>query len=47
MEAEAFDADLIVATTSRRSWLERLTGRGLGEKLLRAAPVPVVLVRAT
>jgi nucleotide-binding universal stress UspA family protein len=46
VEAEAFDADLIVVTTPRRNWLERLTGSGLGEKLLHASPVPVVLVRA-
>jgi len=46
VEAEAFDADLIVVTTPRRNWLERLTGSGLGEKLLHTAPVPVVLVRA-
>jgi nucleotide-binding universal stress UspA family protein len=46
-EAEAFDADLIVLTADQnRSWLSRLTGRGLGERLLHAAPVPVVLVRA-
>lgn len=46
VEAEAFDADLIVVSTPRRNWLERLTGSGLGEKLLHASPVPVVLVRA-
>ncbi|HXA95614.1 MAG TPA: universal stress protein [Candidatus Dormibacteraeota bacterium] len=47
VEAEAFDADLIVLTTDRRkSWLGRLTGGGLGERLLHASPVPVVLVRA-
>lgn len=45
-EAEAFDADLIVVTAPRRSWLERLVGSGLGEKLLHTSPVPVVLVRA-
>ncbi|MGH7384420.1 MAG: universal stress protein [Candidatus Rokuibacteriota bacterium] len=46
VEAEAFGADLIVLTTPRRSWLDRITGGGLGEKLLHASPVPVVLVRA-
>ena len=46
VEAEAFDADLIVVTTPRRNWLERLTGSGLGEKLLHTSPVPVVLVRS-
>ena len=44
-EAEAFDADLIVLTAGRRGWLARLTGFGLGERLLHASPVPVVLVR--
>ena len=47
VEAEAFDADMIVLTADRRNWLERLTGSGLGEKLLHASPVPVVLVRAS
>jgi len=45
VEAEAFDADMIVVTASRRSWLGRLIGSGLGEKLLHASPVPVVVVR--
>jgi nucleotide-binding universal stress UspA family protein len=46
VEAEAFDADLIVLTTPRRSWLRRFTGGGLGEQVLHASAVPVVLVRA-
>ena len=46
VEAEAFDADLIVLTAARRGWLARLTGGGLGERLLHESPVPVVLVRA-
>lgn len=46
VEAESFGADMIVVTAGRRSWLHRLTGSGLGEKLLHASPVPVVLVRA-
>jgi nucleotide-binding universal stress UspA family protein len=46
VEAEAFGADAIVLTAPRRSWLGRLTGGGLGQKLLQASPVPVVLVRA-
>jgi nucleotide-binding universal stress UspA family protein len=45
VEAEAFDADLIVLTTDRRGWLARVTGGGLGERLLHASAVPVVLVR--
>jgi nucleotide-binding universal stress UspA family protein len=46
VEAEAFGADAIVLTAPRRSWLGRLVGGGLGEKLLQISPVPVVLVRA-
>ena len=46
VEAEAFDADLIVVTTEKRGWLGRLAGRGLGERLLQDSPVPVALVRA-
>jgi len=46
IEAEAFDADLIVLTTERRGWLARLAGSGLGERLLHSSPVPVALVRA-
>lgn len=47
VEAEAFDADLIVLTADRRrGWLSRFTGGGLGERLLHTSPVPVVLVRA-
>ena len=45
-EAEAFDADVIVATTTRRTgWLSRLRRGGIGERLLHDSPVPVVLVR--
>lgn len=46
VEAEAFDADLIVLPTQRRSWLRRLGGAGLGERVLNASSVPVVLVHA-
>lgn len=46
VEAEAFDADLIVLAAERRGWLARLLGGGLSERLLYASPVPVVLVRA-
>ena len=46
-EAEAFDADLIVLSASRRTgWLSQLGRGGIGERLLHDAPVPVVLVRA-
>jgi nucleotide-binding universal stress UspA family protein len=45
-EAEAFDADLIALTGTRRAgWWSRFTRRGLGERLLHDSPVPVVLVR--
>ena len=33
-------------TTGRQGWLKRMTGGGLGERVLHAAPVPVLLVRA-
>lgn len=46
LEAEAFDADLIVLAAERRGWLARLRGGGLSERLLHASPVPVALVRA-
>ena len=46
-EAEAFDADLIVVTTGRRTgWLSRLGRGGIGVRLLHDSTVPVVLVRA-
>jgi nucleotide-binding universal stress UspA family protein len=47
VEAEAFGADLIVLSTARRAgWLRRVARTGLGERLLHASQVPVVLVRA-
>ncbi len=46
VEADAYGADMIVLATGRQGWLKRATGGGLGERILRAAPVPVVLVRA-
>jgi len=45
VEADAFGADMIVLTTGRQGWLKRATGGGLGERILRVAPVPVLLVR--
>ena len=45
VEADAFGADMIVLTTDRQGWLKRATGGGLGERILRVAPVPVLLVR--
>ena len=46
VEAEAFGADAIVLATSRPGWLKRITGSGIGQRLLRTASVTVVLVRA-
>ena len=46
VEADAFGADMIVLTTGRQGWFKRATGGGLGERILRVAPVPVLLVRA-
>lgn len=46
-EADAFDADLIVVSAARRKgWLSRFGRRGLGERLLHDAAVPVVVARA-
>jgi len=47
LEAEAFGADAIVLAAGRPSWFKRVTGGGIGQWLLRKAPVPVVLVRST
>ena len=46
VEADAYGADMIVLTTGRQGWLKRATGGGRRQRILRAAPVPVVLVRA-
>jgi nucleotide-binding universal stress UspA family protein len=46
VEADAYGADMIVLATGRQGWLKRATGGGLGQRILRAAPIPVVLVRA-
>jgi len=44
-EAEAFDADLIALTTTSRSRLGSALAPETGERVLRAASVPVMLVR--
>ena len=44
-EAEAFGADLIAVTASRRGRLGSAIAPGIGERVLRAAPVPVLLLR--
>ena len=44
-EAEAFHADLIVLTTGHRSRLESALRPGVGERVLREADVPVLLLR--
>ncbi len=46
VEAEAFGADAIVLATGGLSWLKRVTGGGVGQSVVRKAPVTVVLVRA-
>ena len=45
-EAEAFGADLIAMTTERRSRLAGAVTRDVGERVLRASSVPVLLLRA-
>ena len=45
LEAEAFDADLIALTTTTRSRVASALTPGVGERVLRAAPTPVVLLR--
>jgi len=45
LEADAFDADLIAVTTSTRSRLVSALAPGVGERVLREAPVPVLLLR--
>ena len=44
-EAEVFDADLIAVTTEPRGRLASALDPGVGERVLRAASVPVVLLR--
>jgi nucleotide-binding universal stress UspA family protein len=44
-EAEAFDADLIALTTLPRSRLGSAIAPGVSERVFRAAPVPVLLLR--
>ncbi len=45
LEADAFGADLIAVTTDGRSRITSALRPGLGERLLRQAPVPVLLLR--
>ena len=44
-EAEAFDADLIAMTTTSRSRLASALTPGVGERVQRTAPAPVLLLR--
>jgi nucleotide-binding universal stress UspA family protein len=44
-EAEAFEADLIAMTTTSRSRLASALTPGVGERVQRAAPTPVLLLR--
>ena len=45
IEAEAFDADLIAMTTTSRSRVASALTPGVGERVQRAAPTPVLLLR--
>ena len=45
LEADAFDADLIAVTTTTRSRFVNALAPGVGERVLREAPVPVLLLR--
>jgi nucleotide-binding universal stress UspA family protein len=45
LEADVFGADLIALTTPRRSRLGSALAPGIGERVLRAAPVPVLVLR--
>lgn len=44
-EADAFDADLIAVTTDTRSRVKSALTPGVGERVLRTASIPVVLLR--
>jgi nucleotide-binding universal stress UspA family protein len=45
LEADAFHADLIAMTTTERSRFKSTIAPGVGERVLRAADVPVLLLR--
>ena len=45
LEAEAFDADLIALTASRRGRLRRALVAGVAERVAGKAPVPTLLLR--
>jgi len=44
LEAEAFDADLIALTASRRGRLRRALSPGLADRLIPRAPVPTLVL---
>jgi len=44
LEAEAFDADLIALTASRRGRLRRALSPGLADRLILRAPVPTLVL---
>lgn len=46
LEAEAFGADLIAVTTDTRSRLTAALAPGVGERVLREADIPVLLLRS-
>lgn len=45
LEAEAFDADLIALTTSRRSRLSTVFATGVAEQVVRKASIPALVLR--
>jgi len=45
LEAEAFDADLIALTTSRRGRLSTVFATGVAEQVVRKAPIPALVLR--
>jgi len=47
LEAEAFDADLIALTASRRGRLRRALVAGVAERVAGKAPVPTLLLRGS
>jgi nucleotide-binding universal stress UspA family protein len=46
LEAEAFDADLIVLTAPRRGGLRAMLAPGVAERVARKAPIPALVLRA-
>ena len=45
LEAEAFDADLIALTRSRRSRLRTVLSTGVAERVMRKTPIPTLVLQ--